>query len=183
MRLALISAAAGETGTDWTSIGVAAVGVTGTLLGIWIGWLLDRRARREERFETLGFELRKDASSVLGEAQIAISITAPDGYALWATEEFYAKLQYQREEWLALRERIAALAARWPEGAPALQSVEQYLSNAPAALSNIVATVLDGRDFQLLVETQRHAYEDANRKVAHAIQQLHGTESRRDSPR
>lgn len=117
-----------------------------SLLGVWLGSRLDRRARREEREAAEYTELRKDASEVIGTARVVLTAMGPDGYALWAKSELYDEIDKRRQEANAIRPRLAALAVRWPEAALELNAVERHLGTMPTRLSVLVRRVLDHND-------------------------------------
>lgn len=124
---------------------LVALPVAGALVGVWLGSLLDRRARKEERLATEQDDLRKDASDVIGTARVALTDLAPDGYALWAREELYAEIADHRGDLNAIRRRLAAIGVRWPQAAADLNAVEHYLGTVPTRLTLLVEMVLDDR--------------------------------------
>jgi membrane protein implicated in regulation of membrane protease activity len=122
------------------------VGALFSLVGVFLGYMLDRKARREERREAAHASLMKDASDVIGQARVVVTMMSPDGYTFWADKDTWQGIVKRRDEATPVRPLLAALAVRWRPAAPELNAIESYLGRTPALLNLLVGRVLDRDD-------------------------------------
>ncbi len=144
--------------------------VVGSLGGVLLGSILDRKARREERQAKSMEELRQSAAEVLGEAQIVLGAMAPAPGLLsgGAAED---EIEKRRIEADRVRPKVAVLSVLWREGADELETVERFMAYAPRRLLSIVDLVSTGHDQEGRI---RSAYEQDHQAATDALSRAIG---------
>lgn len=160
---------------EWSSLFTAA----GSLGGVWLGAHLQNRAQRSARQDTQRHDLIKDASLVLGNVRVVLTSMRPSPYAAYASNPGYdlpAEIATRRQEANIWRPQLAALAVRWPEAAPELRAIEQYMGTQPNRLAGLVSDVAasaSGWVSRLTEHKQEHLGLEA--ALDRAERKLHGT--------
>lgn len=160
---------------DWSSLFTAA----GSLGGVWLGAHLQTRAQRLERQEAQRNDLIKDASLVLGNTRVVLTSMRPSQYAAYATTPGYdlpTEIATRRQEANIWRPQLAALAVRWPDAAPELRAIEQYMGTQPNRLAALVSEVA-GQASDWTTRLTEHKQEHLGLEAAldRAERKLHGT--------
>jgi hypothetical protein len=130
---------AAQSGTDWTTVIVAALGFAATAAAAIIPALMARRDRNRDRQVEQSRQLRDDAAAPLGDAMGILN-----SVEFWLSEtrtdlRLYRPLRQEvgvrRSEADDARPQLRHLAGRWPEAADDIMIVERYLGQMPNHLS------------------------------------------------
>jgi hypothetical protein len=151
--------------------------VVGTLLGVAVGWGLDRRTRKDERAAADARELRSVASEVLGRAKMVLDASNPVEYAAFASESIRTEIGKRRDEAERVRPELTSLAIRWPAARAEITAVARYLAFVPNTLELVVRQVLENRALSPLVDDMRRDYQGAEDALDRVIGLLDSTVS------
>ena len=111
---------------------LTALAILAPLLGVWIGGVLERRSRSEERERLERWELVKDSSRILGRVGLLLRTSDPKTYHLFVLpgSDSATKITEKSDEAGALAPMMSELAVRWPAAADDLLILEKGTRDA-----------------------------------------------------